>query len=39
MNQDKLISALQDFVDIHMDPNVPMQERVYRAKEDMESVR
>jgi hypothetical protein len=36
MNQDKLVNALQDFVDFHNDPNMPMQELVRRAKEALE---
>jgi len=39
MNQDKLINALQDFVDFHNDPNMPMQELVARAREALESVK
>jgi hypothetical protein len=35
----KLRNALQDFVDFHDDPNMPMEELVERAEEALEETK
>jgi len=38
-NTEKLKAALQDFVDFHNDPNMPMAELVKRAEEALEETK